>query len=189
MKGEYYNTKESVAEYIEAAKGFDGKKLINKLKQHVSDDSTLLEFGSGPGTDWEILNECYKVTGSDNSSEFVSHLRSKYHDGDFVEMDASALIIDKKFDAIYSNKVLHHLTDSELVNSVKRQFEVLNPNGIVCHSFWLGEGDEEFKGMYVNYHQDSELKSLFEKHFEIVLMEVYGEFESGDSLFLIARKK
>lgn len=189
MKGEYYHTKESVAEYIEAAKGFDGKKLIDKLKHHLSAGAKLLEIGSGPGKDWSILNETFDVTGSDNSSEFVTHLKLNYPTGKFLILDASTLELNITFDAIYSNKVLHHLTDSELVNSVKRQFEVLNPDGIVCHSFWKGEWDEKFKGMYVNYHLETELKSLFKKHFEIVSIESYKEFEEEDSLFLIARKK
>jgi 2-polyprenyl-3-methyl-5-hydroxy-6-metoxy-1,4-benzoquinol methylase len=60
-------------------------------------------------------------------------------------MDASKLETELAFDGIYSNKVLHHLNNEELKNSVKRQSEILNPKGIICHSFWKGEGSEIFK--------------------------------------------
>jgi len=72
MKGEYYKTKESVEEYIKLAKDVNGKQLIEKFKQILPSNSTVLEIGSGPGTDWEILNKFYDVTGSDNSNVFLN---------------------------------------------------------------------------------------------------------------------
>lgn len=189
MEEEYYQTKESVAEYIELAKEVNGQLLIDKLKQVLPDHSALLEMGSGPGTDWEILKASYEVTGSDNSREFLNHLISQNPNGVFLELDAATLLTDKKFDGIYSNKVMHHLTDDELANSIKRQPELLNADGVICHSFWKGEGSEIFKGFFVNYHDEVTLRNLFEKEFEILSIDSYKEFEAGDSLVLIGRKK
>ena len=67
MKGEYYKTKESAAEYIRLAKDVNGGELIEKLKEFLPSNSIVLEIGSGPGSDWNILNEDYEVVGSDNS--------------------------------------------------------------------------------------------------------------------------
>ena len=75
---EYYKTKESVEEYIRLAKDVSGKQLIDKLEKFLSFDSTVLEIGSGPGTDWQILSKKHHVTGSDNSIEFLKHLKGKY---------------------------------------------------------------------------------------------------------------
>ena len=159
MKGEYYKTKESVEEYVKLAKDANGKQLIEKLKLVLPANSVLLEVGSGPGTDWEILKETYKVIGSDNSIEFLNHLKSTYPKEQFLEIDAITIETDKRFDGIYSNKVLHHLKRNELIDSVKRQSEVLNEDGIICHSFWEGKGSEIFKGLFVNYHSKSHLKN------------------------------
>lgn len=189
MDGEYYKTKESVKEYIELAKDVNGSELIDKLKQVLPLKSDLLEIGSGPGTDWAILNESYTVTGSDNSPEFLKYLIAKYPNGEFLNIDAISIRIDKMFDGIYSNKVLHHLTDDELIESIKRQSEILNINGIVCHSFWKGKGFEIFKGLYVNYHNEEEISDFFEDYFNILSISVYQEFEEGDSILLIGRKK
>lgn len=188
-EGDYYKTKASVEEYIHLAKDVSGKQLIEKLKLVLPFNSLLLEIGSGPGTDWRILSETYQVIGSDNSSEFINHLNSKYPKGEFFELDAVSLNTEKKFDGIYSNKVLHHLTDSELADSVKRQHEILNSNGIVCNSFWRGQGSEIFKGLFVNYHSEEYLKELFENLFEILSIESYKEFEEDDSLLLIGKRK
>lgn len=189
MGGAYYHTKESVEEYVRLSKGFSGKELIEKLRKVLAPNATILEIGSGSGTDWNILNETYSIAGSDNSTEFLDHLKAKNPLGEFLELDAVTLKTEKRFDGIYSNKVLHHLKDNELSNSIKRQSEILNFGGIVCHSFWKGEGSEVFKGLFVNYHSASNLKENFESYFEVLMIEEYKEFEDNDSLLLIGKKK
>ncbi|MFY0599928.1 MAG: class I SAM-dependent methyltransferase [Cyclobacteriaceae bacterium] len=184
----YYKTKESVEEYVRLAKDVDGGALVEKLKKFLPCDSTLLEIGSGPGTDWNILKDDYEVVGSDNSEEFLKHLVSRNPRGRFLQLDATTLDTDTQFDGVYSNKVLHHLSDDELKASIKRQHEILNPNGIICHSFWKGEDSEVFKGLFVNYHLENSLRTFFEGHFEILMIEAYQEFEEADSLLLIGRK-
>ena len=187
--GEYYKTKESVKEYIELAKDVNGLELIDLLKQYLPEHSELLEVGSGPGTDWRILNAFYKVTGSDNSLLFLDYLRKENKEGLFLHLDASSLDTLEKFAGIYSNKVLHHLTDDELKQSVKRQYEIVDSKGIICHSFWKGSGSEVFKGLFVNYHTKESLEEVFGKYFEILLMQDYAEFDPSDSILLIGRKK
>jgi len=189
MDEEYYKTKESVDEYIELAKDVNGAELIEKLIGVLPSNSNLLEIGSGPGSDWEILNESYNVIGSDNSFEFLNHLIAKYPNGEFLNLDAVTLETDKTFDGIYSNKVMHHLKDNELAESIKRQTEILNANGIICHSFWKGDDFEIFKGLYVNYHNEKELEEFFKEYFEIISIISYQEFEVGDSLLIIGKKK
>jgi len=189
MNGEYYKTKESVEEYIELAKDVNGGELIEKLKQVLPGNSDLLEIGSGPGSDWKILEESYNVIGSDNSAEFLNHLTAKFPNGKFLELDAITLKTKMKFDGIYSNKVLHHLKDEELSNSIKQQYGILKSNGIICHSFWKGEGFEIFKGMFVNYQTIEGLKSLFEDYYEIISITTYQEFEAEDSILVIGKKK
>ena len=189
MSKGYYHTEESADEYIRLSEGFSGAALIDKLNQYLPEGSSLLELGSGPGKDFELLSKKHKVTGSDYSLEFVKRLRTKHAHAQFFELNASSLKIDQVFDCIYSNKVMHHLTDEELKQSVLRQGEILKPEGIICHSFWKGEGDEVFKGLFVNYHNKSGLLKLFEDAFDILRLEEYKEFEDNDSLLLIGKKK
>lgn len=185
----YYHTPESVKEYIALAAEVNGQEHINQLKHYLKSGSSLLELGSGPGKDWAILNEDYRVTGSDYSQEFIKHLENTYPQETFLQLDASTLEVASTFQAIYSNKVLHHLTDKQLEKSFQLQHKTLGEKGIICHTFWKGEGDETFKGMYVNYHTEEEVKALVEPLFDILVLESYAEFDKGDSFILIARKK
>lgn len=101
MKQDYYNTKETVEEYIKLAEGVDGKRLIEKMKPFVHEGAKILELGSGPGTDWELLNQTFNVIGSDNSNEFLARLRAKFHDGEFLALDATTLTVSIELEAIY----------------------------------------------------------------------------------------
>ena len=85
--------------------------------------------------------------------------------------------MDNSFDGIYSNKVLHHLNNEELQNSIIQQHSILNQNSVICHSFWNGEGSEVFKGLFVNYHTIEDLKGFFKESFELVYLKTYKEFE------------
>lgn len=189
MSEAYYHNKKSVDQYIKLAKDVNGRELISKLKNHLSPESKLLEIGSGPGTDWRILNEDFNVIGSDNSKEFLKHLRSNNPSGIFLEIDAITINTKENFKGIYSNKVLQHLTNEELSDSIKRQYEVLTDGGIVCHSFWKGEGAEFYNGLFVNYQTEESLTKLFETYFYLLTMDSYAEFEDGDSILLIGKRK
>lgn len=184
----YYKTKESVREYIHLAKDVNGQEHIDELKKHLQSTSVVLELGSGPGSDYEILSKGYRVTGSDNSEIFIHHLKNTFPKGNFILLDASTLATNERFDAIYSNKVLHHLKEDELKKSIERQKEILYSEGIICHSFWKGEGTEIFKGLFVNYHSKKDLELIFSKDFKILHLEYYAEFEKDDSILLIAQK-
>jgi len=186
MTKKYYHSKSSVEAYIQSAKDVNGQLLIDSLKLFLPEDSTILELGSGPGNDWDILNQDYHVTGSDLSEAFIKHLNTTHLEGQFIKLDAETIDTSEKFDGIFANKVLHHLTDEQLINSIQRQTQVLNPGGVVCLSFWRGSGDEIFNGLFVNYHDHDELHNLFKPHFKVVLIETYTEFEHNDSLLLIA---
>ena len=189
MNEKYYHTEESVQEYIRLAADVDGSALINRLKHFLSEGSKVLELGSGPGTDYHILSKHYQVTGSDLSEVFLKHLRSQYPSGKFLHLSASNLATKNTFHGIYSNKVLHHLHKKELLQSVDQQHNILDKEGIICHSFWKGKGEESYKGMQVSYYTESELQQIFEKQFKLLLLEAYAEFEDGDSLLLIAKRK
>ena len=187
--GKYYHTKESVEEYIKMAEGHDGRQIIAKLKRFLPPGSHLLEIGSGPGTDWEILQKHYQVIGSDQSKEFLKHLQLGFPKGEFLNLDAASLNTDRFFDGIYSNKVLHHLEDKALQSSVRRQYKVLRRGGIVCHTFWHGQDSEIYNEMYVNYHTDEGIALLFGDYFNPLLIQYYKEFDKGDSFLYIGKKK
>jgi len=140
------------------AESYDGAELIKILQKYLPENSTVLELGIGPGKDMDILKKSYTVTGSDNSQIFLDKYKEKYQDADLLLLDAVTLQTDRKFDCIYSNKVLHHLTKEDLAKSLQRQKDVLNSNGIVFHSFWKGNKVENMDGLLFTYYEIEDLK-------------------------------
>jgi len=189
MTDRFYHTENTVQEYLKIAEGYDGRQLIEKLKEFMPVNSTVLELGSGPGKDLIILSESYQATGSDYSTHFLDLIKDKHPNVELLRLDAITLTTNKTFDGIYSNKVLHHLSDNDLVESINNQNKLLKDNGIVCHSFWKGDHTEEMHGLLFNYHAENEVEELFANQFEIVLLETYGEMDKNDSILIIGKKK
>jgi len=185
----FYDSEKNVNLYIDMAKGFDGKELIEDLKNYLPEQSTVLELGMGPGVDLEILAEHYDVTGTDYSTIFLDRFRQQHPETKLLQVDIKDIQIDTTFDAIYSNKVLHHLTKEELRDSLLQQKQILNPQGILFHSFWCGEGTEEMEGMLFTYHTQESLREIIGDLFEIVKIETYTEMEENDSLLVVLKKQ
>ncbi len=186
---EYYHQEKNVEEYIRMAKGFDGQKIISELIKYFPLGSSVLELGMGPGTDLILLKQYYNPIGSDYSEIFIDRYRKKHPNTDLFVLNAVTLETDRKFQGIYSNKVLIHLTRDELKQSIIRQIDVLEPNGIICHSFWVGDREENYHGLRFVYYTVKQLRALFKDKFNIITIDKYQEIEPDDSVFLIARKK
>lgn len=185
----FYDDPENAKKYIEMCKDYDGNNIYQLLSKNLSLNSTLLELGSGGGLDIEYLKKKYSVTGSDLSDEFLNVCEEKHPEISFLKLNAQKLEVSDIFDCIYSNKVLHHLTQDALKESIQQQAKILSPNGLIAHSFWLGEENEEMNGLLFTYYNQEELLGIISESFEILSTLSYKEFEDGDSLFVIARLK
>jgi cyclopropane fatty-acyl-phospholipid synthase-like methyltransferase len=184
----YFHEEKNVLEYIKMVAGYDGAELIEILKEYLPAGSTVLELGMGPGVDLDILSSDYTVTGSDYSNVFLDLYRKKNKNADLLLIDATTLETDRKFDCIYSNKVLIHLKRQELKISLNRQPDILNPGGIVFHTFWKGDKTEDKYGIHFEYYTKNQLTSFFQDTFEILEIKTYTEMEKDDSIFVIGKK-
>ena len=183
----FFDTEKGVEEYISMAKGYDGKELIKILQTFLPEKSSVLELGMGPGTDLDILRKNFTVTGSDNSQIFLDRYKKQNLNADLLKLDAVTLSTDRTFDCIYSNKVLHHITQKDLKKSFQRQKNILNPNGILFHSFWRGDKDENFDGLLFTKYQIDGLKKIIGNLFDILRIEIYTEMEKDDSLYVVLK--
>jgi len=184
----FFDTEEGVLEYEQMADGYDGRDLITRLKTHVLEGSSVLELGMGPGKDLDILRESYNAVGSDNSSVFLNRYRARSQSPDLIELDAVSLDTARTFDAIYSNKVLHHLTREDLAQSLRRQLDLLNPGGVALHALWYGDKEEEHSGLRFTYYTEDTFAALMPASFTLVEQQRYAELEEGDSFFVVLKK-
>ncbi len=185
----YYDDEGNVKQYIRMAADYDGKLLIGELRKYLPDGSKLLELGSGPGKDLLLLSECYQATGSDSSAIFVERLKKLNSSIKVKQLDAIKMNTDERFDGIYSNKALIHLSRDELPASFERQARVLKTGGIALHSFWHGDGEAEHQGLCFVYYREDSLRALIGRGYEILECNRYTEIESGDSMYMVLRKR
>lgn len=187
----FYDDPEFVERYLGMVQGDEGQPLISLLRRHLPEAATVLELGMGPGHDLRALGRHYRVTGSDIAVTFLERYREADPDADLLQLDAAAPESDRRWDAVYSNKVLHHLPRSELADALGRQAALLQSGGLLLHSFWVGEGEDEqtFEGMRFSYYDEAALRKVVEPAFEILALERYGEMEPDDSLILLCRRR
>ena len=185
----FYDDKETADQYIEMAKGYDGRELIDVLQSLLSPDSRVLELGMGPGVDFAMLSEKFRATGSDNSAYFLDRYRKIDPDADLIKLDAVTLDTERQFDCIYSNKVLHHLEPDDLAASFAQQRKLLPAGGLIMHSFWRGSDVEEHAGMLFVQQTEESIRALLGDNFDVVEVVVYKEMEDDDSLYVTAKAK
>lgn len=182
----FYDDDKTATQYIAMAEGYDGRELVEVLKSHLPAGARVLEIGMGPGVDLNILKAHFDVTGSDYSRFFLDRYRHSYPNADLLQLDAVTLDTERIFDCIYSNKVLHHLNNEDLAESLRRQSQILSDNGVIMHSFWYGTGVGEHHGLKFVYQTEETLRSIVGEIFNVLDIVVYKEMEDGDSLYVLA---
>jgi cyclopropane fatty-acyl-phospholipid synthase-like methyltransferase len=187
----YFDVENNVKDYIKMLEDYDYDPmiLINILKKHLKKGATLLELGMGPGKDLDILRNYYYVTGSDSSQIFLDMYKKKYPKSDIIQIDARDIRIKRKFDCIYSNKVLIHLTKKECKLSFKQQKKLLNSRGILFHTFWFGTKSEKYKNLLFTHYTEDELKNMVKEDYNIINIKRYTEDKKDDSILVILKIK
>jgi cyclopropane fatty-acyl-phospholipid synthase-like methyltransferase len=183
----FFDDEENVESYIKMVEGEDGAALVEVLARHLDHGATVLELGMGPGTDLEPLAKHFDVTGSDSSSLFVARYLSSHPESDVMLLDAVTMDTGRRFDAIYSNKVLQHLPKPDAARSIAAQHRVLNTNGIVMHSLWHGDSAEEHHGLLFQQYTLETFGELITDYFDVVESERYGDIVADDSLYVVLR--
>ena len=183
-----FDDPEKVNEYIKMSEAYNGRSLIEKLKEYLPHGSSLLEIGMGPGKDLDILSEVYHATGSDRSKLFVNRYNAMHPNSQAVLLNAVDLNIDRTFQGIYSNKVLIHLSKNELEQSFQSQLNILESGGIAFHSFWRGDKEESFDGLRFVYYTIETIAPLIPPKFKLIYHYNYNEDSDNDSFAIILKK-
>lgn len=91
-----------------------GEDVVNLLNARPGE--TILDLGCGTGYLTNLIAESgADVLGIDSSIEMIKQARLKYPAIKFDVMDATNFTFEKKFDAVFSNAVLHWIPEKEKV--------------------------------------------------------------------------
>ncbi len=185
---DYYDDPKNVADYFMLTQDIDSREVVETFREYLDPGATVLELGMGPGKDFELLNQYFRATGSDRSKIFLERYRQKDQQADLVRLDAITMETDRRFDAIYSNKVLHHLTKAELEQSLRAQLRVLKPDGILFHTFWYGQDEGELPGLRYVYYTEDSFREVLDNRAEIITAQTYAEMDKKDSIYFVIGK-
>ena len=182
--------------------------IAEKIKKQIPLDKNFsaLEFGAGTGILSFILEDYLKeILLIDNSAEMIrqaeekikysgtNKLKTKFFDLEHKDLEG------EKFDLIFTQMVLHHVTDVELI--FNRFSKILKPGGYLAVAD-LYEEDGSFHGDGFNGHNGFNTKDLSKslsakgftdisdsKCFEINRKISETSFKKFDVFLLTARKK
>ncbi len=184
-----YDSDAGVDAYLAAAEAIDGAQHVNHLKTLLPEGAMVLELGMGPGKDFDLLRQHFCATGTDRSIVFLERYQDRHPKADLLELDARTLATQRRFDGIYSNKVLQHLTAAELAASFARQAEILLPGGVALHTLWAGDlPAEEHDGLPALYWTEDALRALIPEGLTVVSLRPYAESSPDDSWQLVLRR-
>lgn len=103
-----------------------GEDVLNLL--NAKPGETILDLGCGTGHLTNLIAESgADVQGIDSSTEMIEQAQIKYPAIKFEVMDATNFTFEKKFDAVFSNAVLHWIPEKEKV--VECVFNCLSRGG------------------------------------------------------------
>jgi trans-aconitate methyltransferase len=101
--------------------GIEVLKLLNPQK-----DEVILDLGCGTGDlTGRIAELSREVVGVDSSPDMIKRAREKYPSVAFITGDARDFFIDRAFDAVFSNAVLHWVPEAEVtIRNINRHLKL-----------------------------------------------------------------
>jgi tRNA (cmo5U34)-methyltransferase len=153
----------------------------------VHKDMNALEYGAGTGIASFLLKDHLKeITLMDNSTEMVRVIKEKIIASKAKNMKALNFDLEhsdynvEKFDLIFTQMVLHHVTDIDTI--ITRFRSLLNPGGYLAIAD-LYEENGSFHGEGFKGHHGFNIK-----HFSDIIREHNFENISHRTCFIIDRK-
>jgi trans-aconitate methyltransferase len=109
-----------------------GEGILSYLQAKPGE--TILDLGCGTGDlTEEIFRTGATVIGVDHSADMIRAAKIKFPSIEFLQADARIMRLDKDFDAIFSNAVLHWIKEKEMV--IRQMYLSLKENGRIVLEF------------------------------------------------------
>ena len=109
-----------------------GEGILSYLQAQA--DEAILDLGCGTGDlTQQIAALGANVIGIDSSAEMIEKAQSKFPELPFFQMDATSMRFDQSFDAIFSNAVLHWISQQDRL--IERMYHCLKTGGRLVLEF------------------------------------------------------
>ena len=115
--------------------------LIDLVTTHAPDGAHVLEIGSGPGFDADVLEERgFRVRRTDATAAFVEMQRAQGHEADLLDVRTDD--VGGPYDVVFAQAVLLHIDRAELPGVLARLSAAVRPGGLLAVSLKEGDGEE-----------------------------------------------
>lgn len=175
MSVEFYNN--NAEDFFNNTVNADMSATYSLFEENLSDvNGEILDLGCGSGRDAKhFIDKGYEVTALD-LSPVLAEKASKYIGQKVIVGDMKDLDYKDRFIGIWACASLLHLTESEVLETVKRCHKALKKDGVLYASFKYGEN---------NYEKDGRSFTCFTKDKFLNLIEgldfyYRATFETGD---------
>lgn len=145
MSVEFYNN--NAEEFFNNTVNADMSATYSLFEENLSDiDGEILDLGCGSGRDAKhFIDKGYKVTALDLSPVLAAKA-SKYIGQQVIIGDMKDLDYKDRFIGIWACASLLHLTEEEVLETIKRCHRALKKDGVLYASFKYGEKNYEKDG-------------------------------------------
>ncbi|MGL5820416.1 MAG: methyltransferase domain-containing protein [Sarcina sp.] len=181
-----FKDKESVEKFLKRTKTYDGRVALI-LRSYLKKGASVVNIGINNGKDYEVLSQNYDTIAVDSSEDFINIYKDINRSAEVYKVDDVKLNLNAKYDCIFSNKYLNHLTLEELRESFKNQVEILNDGGKIFHFFGEGVGELHLSGVKLNLYNEDDLRSVLPDSLEIVKVSKY--FLDNRFSYVVIKKK
>ena len=175
MSVKFYN--DNAEEFFNNTVNADMSATYSLFEENLSDiDGEILDLGCGSGRDAKhFIDKGYKVTALD-LSPVLAEKASKYIGQQVIIGDMKELDYKDRFIGIWACASLLHLTENEVLETIKRCHKALKKDGVLYASFKYGEN---------NYEKDGRSFTCFTRDKFLNLIEgldfyYRATFETGD---------
>jgi tRNA (uracil-5-)-methyltransferase TRM9 len=166
------------------------KNGSNSLECDGDNQTKVLDIGCGGGRNIKTYQtNKIKITGIDNSSEFIRLCREDKLDVTLSDMTAIPFP-DEYFDNILSIASFHHLTNkTDRIKSLQEMARILKPNGTMIMSVWSKNQPEKTKRKFDDWGDTlvpwkNLKKEVFQRYYYIFKIDEITELflENGFSI-------
>lgn len=159
--------------YIDQTMNMVPYDWIDKVEALLPPNAKILDAGCAYGRDAnEFFERGFEVLGVDLSEELLVKGREKFPGLALKHMDVRHMdsLPKNSFDGVWCNAVLFHLTDADILKTLKEFHRVLKKDGIMYISYREGEGEEEIvepavsdEPRFFNYKTVDSMNDLLEE--------------------------
>ena len=142
------------------------------IKSYLESIHTVLDLGCGSGRDANYFASAgKKVVAIDYCPEIVKQAQLlSQNQVEFKVMDFQDIHTLPRFDLIWANASLLHLTDQQLEQVLSLIYHQLSYRGLFFCSFKTGQGEDyDEYGRYFNYHQPQTIRLLLHENYFTVI--------------------